>query len=187
MLAERGISAEQFRQVQGFDQGLHSDELKLVTCKLAALAGCGIYENTPGGVDSGVYKVLRHLTKAADYSPAHGFFRDVIFETLGKHTTLPSLNPVNSEELLKLGSVISSTLGMAARSGVALAPGMLKVLLGAGVLTGLGAGSLAWVANRHINEDSKEVEAKRQQAASYRQMRHDIEDRLASDNTTGRP
>lgn len=180
---EHGISMEALPAILSIGTEMDQPDVCLALCKRAAVIGCRIFENAEG---SGLplYTVMKKLATASELLPAHPVFRDVVLSALGRYTLIPGGSREVGEQLLKKGAVLSSLAGAAARAGVALSPALLKTMLLGTVTAGVGGGTLAWLANRHVNEDDKDVEATRQRAAAYRRMRQDIEGQLAAKGVT---
>lgn len=96
-------------------------------------------------------------------------------------------NPVNASDpspdaVVKFGAALTALPSMVAggigRLGSAAVPAALTTALAASAGIGAGAGSLYWLANRHVREDDNENEALRQKRDYYRKITGDIADEL---------
>ncbi len=175
---ENGVDEQFLPAILSLHNAVESAELELSLCKMAADAGIIVYANTEGGSSRPEFAVMQELAKDACLRPAHRVFRDVILESIGRHTLVQE--GMSLDGLLKQAGVVGSIAAALGRAGVNVAPAALKAIFLGTATAGIGGGTLAWLANRHVNEDEQSVEAKRQRAAAYRNMRQEIEGQLAA-------
>jgi len=178
---EAGVPLRALPAILQFGSEMDQPDMMLLTCKQAAAKGCIVYEST-GGTDTPVHQMLRKLATATELRPSHPVIRDIVLTAIGRVAEVPRVKL--AEQMFQKGASVGSLLGAVGRAGVSLSPSLLKTLLLGTVTAGVGGGTLAWMANRHVNEDDANVEATRQRAAAYRRMRQDIEGQLAAKGIT---
>lgn len=186
-MQQAGLSVELLSGIKAATDALESDESKLTVAKMAALAGCLIYEGAEQ-THQREYAVMADIVKSAAWNPGFAVFGDAVETALAQFANLKSASDTHElEAFVKNSSAVASMLGSLTRAGVSLTPGVMHALLVTGAAAGAGVGTLGWLANRHVNEDSKEVEAKRQQAATYRHMQKEIAGQLANKGVINQP
>jgi len=144
-----------------------SPEVSQLVCKMAA----SIYECADRKKDF-AFHLYDGLSKEASWCDNYNEFSDCVIDAL--QTIMPILE---EEDMQKKAGVRSTIAGLIGR-GAGMAPGAVKTLAAAGVLGGGAVGSLAWYANRDVQEDEQDLEALKARVKNYSRITDEINDRL---------
>lgn len=167
-----GCSAPEYHAIRGYQHARERGDLEPVSralCKFAAdvFADQGAAHTVPG---------LLYSRLADDSLPwSHGY--EPFVETVSRALTKVANDECGDDayELSKFASVLPATVLAAHES---LGGNVLKTLLAAGALGGMGAGSLSFILNRNAEQTSAENATILEKAITYKKLRREIEEDL---------
>jgi hypothetical protein len=167
-----GCSAPEYHAMRGYQHARERGDLEPVSralCKFAAdiFAERGAASTVPGLLYS------RLSDESLPWS--HGY--EPFAETVSRALTKVANDQCGEDayELSKLASVLPATVLAAHES---LGGNLLKTLLAAGALSGVGAGSLSFVLNRSADQTSAANAALLEKAITYKKLQLEIEEDL---------
>lgn len=168
VLANRDVSQIEFRTLQGMNEKLDAAEgdiFQREVCKIAAAA----YE--ADGLEGSVpCQLFRKLASSDRWCEAYNRFSGPVITALGRFAECEA-------ELSKQAGAVAALPFAADKVGL---PGVVKMLLGLGLVGGVGAGSLGFLLSRDARESSSANNEITEKTRAYKQLRRDIDEDLAS-------
>jgi hypothetical protein len=148
--------------------------IQRLVCKYAAEA----YRES-GQMEKFAYHMYSQLAKTAQWWPVLDPYYEAAVAALGKvHGSIRKeaadlqTQEVFSKEAAMARNVMSGLLK--------ISPDVIKTVLAGGTIAGVGGGSLAWLANRNVEEDEPKIEAMKEKIKYYNRLSGEIESQLAN-------
>jgi len=144
-----------------------------LVCKYAAEA----YKEC-GKMDQFSYHMFNKMASTRNWWPELELYSDVALAALGKvHGEIrkeaadAEIDAVFEKQALNLFTNLAAGVGR-------ISPGVLKLMLATGALSGMTGGAAAWMANRGVHQDIPKIEAMKSKINYYNQLTDEIESEL---------
>lgn len=175
VLANRDVTNSDFQRRQGLNEKINSadgDIFQREVCKIAAAA----YEvDGLGGSVTG--QLFSKLASSNKWCESYNRFSAPVITALGRFAA-------RENELRKQAGAIAALPFVADKVGM---PDVMKLLLGLGAVGGVGGGSLGFLLSRDTRQSSAENDALTEKTRTYKQLRRDIDEDLASSGALDTP
>lgn len=133
------------------------------------------------------YDLCKRAAEAPQWSRQFTELADVVITSLGRCAAREKAAAL-AEDMPTVGEAKRASMNWLSAllaGGASRMPDLAKLLAGAAVLTGGAGGSLAWLANRSINEDDDDIEAMKSKIRTYRGLTDDIKAEMANRGLAG--
>ncbi len=147
--------------------------------KMACLTAAKVFEHA-GLVNDRFYHVFSKLASYPAWHEELDVFSDSVLEALGFFKKADEALQMENQKDDYVKSANMSALKKLLGIGATVTPEVVKAIAAAGVMTGGLGGGLAWLLNRHTNEDDVENELLADKIDYYNSLSKEIKNRLKS-------